>query len=185
MPAIVLPSGKGFFHHLRENPGPGGGRETLRPHRGQPGPNPGGGGDRPRPGHPPGGPHGWYEDLDSVASPIIEVLRPIPPSPDSLAILWFGIDWVQGFHSSPSGFLSHPDQYLYRGEIRRSPADQGGPDPGAKDKDILWEVVVPASVPLIVAGSGSGRAGDDVPGGGRTGGGLHGPGYLIMLGGTI
>jgi NitT/TauT family transport system permease protein len=129
---------------------------------------------------------GWYEDLDSVASPIIEVLRPIPPIAwIPLAILWFGIGLGSKVFIIAIGVFFPTLINTYIGVKFVDPLlIKAGQTLGAKDKDILWEVVVPASVPLIVAGV-------------RIGVGLGmmclvaaelvaastGLGYLIMLGG--
>jgi len=129
---------------------------------------------------------GWYEDLDSMASPIIEVLRPIPPIAwIPLAILWFGIGLGSKVFIIAIGVFFPTLINTYIGVKFVDPLlIKAGQTLGAKDKDILWEVVVPASVPLIVAGV-------------RIGVGLGmmclvaaelvaastGLGYLIMLGG--
>jgi len=129
---------------------------------------------------------GWYEDLDSMASPIIEVLRPIPPIAwIPLAILWFGIGLGSKVFIIAIGVFFPTLINTYIGVKFVDPLlIKAAQTLGAKDKDILWEVVVPASVPLIVAGV-------------RIGVGLGmmclvaaelvaastGLGYLIMLGG--
>ena len=129
---------------------------------------------------------GWYEDLDSVASPIIEVLRPIPPIAwIPLAILWFGIGLGSKVFIIAIGVFFPTLINTYIGVKFVDPVlIKAAQTLGAKDKDILWEVVVPASFPLIVAGV-------------RIGVGLGmmclvaaelvaastGLGYLIMLGG--
>lgn len=129
---------------------------------------------------------GWYEDLDSLASPIIEVLRPIPPIAwIPLAILWFGIGLGSKVFIIAIGVFFPTLINTYIGVKFVDPLlIKAAQTLGAKDKDILWEVVVPASVPLIVAGV-------------RIGVGLGmmclvaaelvaastGLGYLIMLGG--
>jgi len=129
---------------------------------------------------------GWYEDLDSLASPIMEVLRPIPPIAwIPLAILWFGIGLGSKVFIIAIGVFFPTLINTYIGVKFVDPLlIKAAQTLGAKDKDILWEVVVPASVPLIVAGV-------------RIGVGLGmmclvaaelvaastGLGYLIMLGG--
>ncbi len=129
---------------------------------------------------------GWYEDLDSLASPIIEVLRPIPPIAwIPLAILWFGIGLGSKVFIIAIGVFFPTLINTYIGVKFVDPLlIRAAQTLGAKDKAILWEVVVPASVPLIVAGV-------------RIGVGLGmmclvaaelvaastGLGYLIMLGG--
>jgi NitT/TauT family transport system permease protein len=129
---------------------------------------------------------GWYEDLDCLASPIIEVLRPIPPIAwIPLAILWFGIGLGSKVFIIAIGVFFPTLINTYIGVKFVDPLlIKAAQTLGAKDKDILWEVVVPASVPLIVAGV-------------RIGVGLGmmclvaaelvaastGLGYLIMLGG--
>jgi NitT/TauT family transport system permease protein len=129
---------------------------------------------------------GWYEDLDALASPIIEVLRPIPPIAwIPLAILWFGIGLGSKVFIIAIGVFFPTLINTYIGVKFVDPLlIKAAQTLGARDKHILWEVVVPASVPLIVAGV-------------RIGVGLgmmclvaaelvaasSGLGYLIMLGG--
>ena len=129
---------------------------------------------------------GWYEDLDALASPIVEVLRPIPPIAwIPLAILWFGIGLGSKVFIIAIGVFFPTLINTYLGVKFVDPLlIRAARTLGARDKDILWEVVVPASVPLIVAGV-------------RIGVGLgmmclvaaelvaasSGLGYLIMLGG--
>jgi NitT/TauT family transport system permease protein len=129
---------------------------------------------------------GWYEDLDSVASPLIEVLRPIPPIAwIPLAILWFGIGLGSKVFIIAIGAFFPALINTYIGVKFVDPLlIKAAKTLGARDRDILWEVVLPASVPLIVAGV---RIGVGV--------GLmclvaaelvaasSGLGYLIMLGG--
>jgi len=129
---------------------------------------------------------GWYEDLDALASPIIEVLRPIPPIAwIPLAILWFGIGLGSKVFIIAIGVFFPTLINTYIGVKFVDPLlIRAAQTLGAGDRNILWEVVVPASVPLIVAGV-------------RIGVGLgmmclvaaelvaasSGLGYLIMLGG--
>jgi NitT/TauT family transport system permease protein len=128
---------------------------------------------------------GWYEDLDSLATPIIEVLRPIPPIAwIPLAILWFGIGLGSKVFIIAIGVFFPTLINTYIGVKFVDPVlIKAAQTLGAKDKDILWEVVVPASVPLIVAvriGVGLGMmclvAAELVAA-------STGLGYLIMLGG--
>jgi NitT/TauT family transport system permease protein len=97
---------------------------------------------------------GWYEDLDSLASPIIEVMRPIPPIAwIPLAILWFGIGLGSKVFIIAIGVFFPTLINTYIGVKFVDPLlIKAAQTLGARDKDILWEVVVPASVPLIVAG---------------------------------
>jgi NitT/TauT family transport system permease protein len=129
---------------------------------------------------------GWYEDLDALSAPIIEVLRPIPPIAwIPLAILWFGIGLGSKVFIIAIGVFFPTLINTYLGVKFVDPLlIKAAQTLGAKDRDILWEVIVPASVPLIVAGV-------------RIGVGLgmmclvaaelvaasSGLGYLIMLGG--
>jgi NitT/TauT family transport system permease protein len=129
---------------------------------------------------------GWYEDLDSLTSPVIELLRPIPPIAwIPLAILWFGIGLGSKVFIIAIGVFFPTLINTYIGAKFVDPLlIRAAQTLGAKDKNILWEVVVPASIPLIVAGV-------------RIGVGLGmmclvaaelvaastGLGYLIMLGG--
>jgi NitT/TauT family transport system permease protein len=129
---------------------------------------------------------GWYEDLNSLASPVIEVLRPIPPIAwIPLAILWFGIGLGSKVFIIAIGVFFPTLINTYIGVKFVDPLlIKAAQTLGAKDKNILWEIVLPASIPLIVAGV-------------RIGVGLGmmclvaaelvaastGLGYLIMLGG--
>jgi NitT/TauT family transport system permease protein len=129
---------------------------------------------------------GWYEDLDAFSAPIIEVLRPIPPIAwIPLAILWFGIGLGSKVFIIAIGVFFPTLINTYLGVKFVDPVlIKAAQTLGAKDRNILWEVIVPASVPLIVAGV-------------RIGVGLgmmclvaaelvaasSGLGYLIMLGG--
>jgi NitT/TauT family transport system permease protein len=97
---------------------------------------------------------GWYEDLDSLASSIIEILRPIPPIAwIPLAILWFGIGLGSKVFIIAIGAFFPALINTYIGvKFVDVLLIKAAKTLGAKDKDILWEVVLPASVPLIVAG---------------------------------
>jgi NitT/TauT family transport system permease protein len=129
---------------------------------------------------------GWYEDLDAVLTPIFEILRPIPPIAwIPLAILWFGIGLGSKVFIIAIGVFFPCLVNTYLGVKFVDPLlIKAAQTLGARDKNILWEVIVPASIPLIVAGV-------------RIGVGLgmmclvaaelvaasSGLGYLIMLGG--
>jgi NitT/TauT family transport system permease protein len=129
---------------------------------------------------------GWFEDLDAAVTPIFEILRPIPPIAwIPLAILWFGIGLASKVFIIAIGVFFPTLINTYLGVKFTDPLlIKAAQTLGAKDKNILWEVIVPASVPLIVAGV-------------RIGVGLgmmclvaaelvaasSGLGYLIMLGG--
>ncbi len=129
---------------------------------------------------------GWFEDLDAAVNPIFEILRPIPPIAwIPLAILWFGIGLGSKVFIIAIGVFFPTLVNTYMGVKFTDPLlIRAAQTLGAKDRDILWEVIVPASVPLIVAGV-------------RIGVGLgmmclvaaelvaasSGLGYLIMLGG--
>jgi NitT/TauT family transport system permease protein len=129
---------------------------------------------------------GWFEDLDALVTPIFEILRPIPPIAwIPLAILWFGIGLSSKVFIIAIGvfFPTLVNTYLVV-KFTDPLLIKAAQTLGAKNKDILREVIVPASVPLIVAGV-------------RIGVGLgmmclvaaelvaasSGLGYLIMLGG--
>jgi ABC-type nitrate/sulfonate/bicarbonate transport system permease component len=97
---------------------------------------------------------GWYEDLDSVAAPIVEILRPIPPIAwIPLAILWFGIGLGSKVFIIAIGAFFPALINTYIGvKLVDVLLIKAAKTLGAKDKDILWQVVLPASIPLIVAG---------------------------------
>jgi NitT/TauT family transport system permease protein len=129
---------------------------------------------------------GWFEDLDAVVTPLFEILRPIPPIAwIPLAILWLGIGLASKVFIIAVGVFFPTLINTYLGVKFTDPLlIKAAQTLGAKDQNILWEVIVPASVPLIVAGV-------------RIGFGLgmmclvaaemvaasSGLGYLIMLGG--
>jgi len=97
---------------------------------------------------------GWYEDLDSVAAPLVEILRPIPPIAwIPLAILWFGIGLGSKVFFIAMGAFFPALINTYIGvKFVDVLLIKAAKTLGAKDRDILWEVVLPASIPLIVAG---------------------------------
>jgi NitT/TauT family transport system permease protein len=97
---------------------------------------------------------GWYEDLDSVAAPLVEILRPIPPIAwIPLAILWFGIGLGSKVFIIAIGAFFPALINTYIGvKFVDVLLIKAAKTLGAKDRDILWEVVLPASIPLIVAG---------------------------------
>jgi len=129
---------------------------------------------------------GWFKGLDAAAAPIFEILRPIPPIAwIPLAILWLGIGLASKVFIIAIGVFFPTLINTYLGVKFTDPLlIKAAQTLGAKDKNILWEVILPASVPLIVAGV-------------RIGVGLgmmclvaaelvaasSGLGYLIMLGG--
>ncbi len=97
---------------------------------------------------------GWYEDLDSVTAPIVEILRPIPPIAwIPLAILWFGIGLGSKVFIIAIGAFFPALINTYIGvKFVDVLLIKAAKTLGAKDRDILREVVLPASIPLIVAG---------------------------------
>jgi ABC-type nitrate/sulfonate/bicarbonate transport system permease component len=97
---------------------------------------------------------GWYEDLDSAAAPLVEILRPIPPIAwIPLAILWFGIGLGSKVFIIAIGAFFPALINTYIGvKFVDVLLIKAAKTLGAKDKDILWQVVLPASIPLIVAG---------------------------------
>ncbi len=98
---------------------------------------------------------GWYEAVDLIIYPIFQLIRPIPPLAwIPLAIVWFGIGvaskifviWLSAFVPSLINAyigIKMTDRTLI--EAARVY--------GAKDKDLLWHVAIPSSLPLILTGT--------------------------------
>jgi len=97
---------------------------------------------------------GWLKVVESLADPILEILRPIPPIAwIPIAMLWFGL----GF--KPAVFLIFIGAFFpillntiagVRGTSRL--LVECVRTLGASDRDILVKVVTPSSIPSIVAG---------------------------------
>jgi len=97
---------------------------------------------------------GWLKVVESLADPILEILRPIPPIAwIPIAMLWFGL----GF--KPAVFLIFIGAFFpillnTIAGVRGTPRllVEGVRTLGASDRDILVKVVTPSSIPSIVAG---------------------------------
>jgi len=97
---------------------------------------------------------GWSKVVESLAEPILEIIRPIPPIAwIPIAMLWFGL----GF--KPAVFLIFIGAFFPI--LINTVAGVRGTSKvlveavrtlGASDRDILVKVVTPSSIPSIVAG---------------------------------
>ncbi len=129
---------------------------------------------------------GWFEDLDAAVTPIFEILRPIPPIAwIPLAILWFGIGLASKVFIIAIGVFFPTLINTYLGVKFTDPLlIKAAQTLGAKDKNILWEVIVPASAAFDRRWrSHRSWIGHDVPGGRRTGGRFFGIGLFDHAGG--
>ncbi len=97
---------------------------------------------------------GWFRTFDAVANPIFQMMRPIPPLAwIPLAIVWFGIGieakmfviWLAAF--VPSVINSYTGIKLVDPVLI-----QAARTFGANKYQILREVAVPSSLPVILAG---------------------------------
>ena len=97
---------------------------------------------------------GWSRFVEKTIEPTIQMLRPIPPvSWIPLAIIWFGIaDKPAIFLVFLGAFFPvlmntiHGVKTIDRNLIR------AGAMMGATEKQLLWNIVVPAALPSIFAG---------------------------------
>ena len=96
----------------------------------------------------------WYNPMNILFSPLISVLRPIPPPAwIPLAILWFGIDMSgKVFVIIVSAIVPCIlNSYL---AISEQPKDMiaAAKTMGANNKSLLFEVMIPAGLPTILTG---------------------------------
>lgn len=98
---------------------------------------------------------GWFRIIDSLANPIIEVLRPIPPLAwIPFAIVWFGLtDLAAGFIvfagaffpvliNTYTGFRNVPKIFVEAGKVLGC----------TTDLSLIRHIAIPSSVPQIASG---------------------------------
>lgn len=90
----------------------------------------------------------------AIFQPLFELLRPIPTIAwIPLAILWFGAGEMTKYFIIFYGAFTTITLNTYAGVMEVSPVLLGAAKMlGAKEKQMLWKVVLPSSVPNIVAG---------------------------------
>lgn len=96
----------------------------------------------------------WWRPMDIAFSPLLAVLRPVPPPAwIPLAILWFGID-LSGkvFVVFMSAFV--PCLLSSHAAVRETPREllDAARSLGAGQRVLLAEVAIPAGLPMILTG---------------------------------
>ncbi len=97
---------------------------------------------------------GWFWVVDAVFDPLVEMIRPVPPlAYIPLVILWFGIDetpkiivitlgcFLTCIINVITGVKNVPLVYI---EAARTM--------GAKDRNLFFDVAIPAAIPYILTG---------------------------------
>ncbi len=97
---------------------------------------------------------GWNRRFDAFFGPIFEILRPIPPIAwIPLVILWFGIGETPKIVIVFIGSFVPVVLNTYSGIKMIDPLlISAGRVLGASDRQLLWDVAMPASLPAILAG---------------------------------
>lgn len=97
---------------------------------------------------------GWSRRFDAFFGPIFEILRPIPPIAwIPLVILWFGIGETPKVIIVFIGSFVPVVLNTYSGIKMIDPLlISAGRVLGANDRQLLWEIAMPASLPAILAG---------------------------------
>jgi ABC-type nitrate/sulfonate/bicarbonate transport system permease component len=97
---------------------------------------------------------GWNEKVNSVVSPFFEVLRFIPPIAwISFAILWFGLGLAaQAYIIGIGVFVPTLENSRQTIRLIDPVYIQAARTFGAKGWSILWKVVIPAGLPILIAG---------------------------------
>jgi taurine transport system permease protein len=97
----------------------------------------------------------WFPTLDKLIYPLFQLLRPIPPIAwIPLSIVWFGIEapariFVVLMAAFPPCVLN-----AYEGVRSIDPLlVNAARTLGAKDRSILFDVIVPTSIPLLITGT--------------------------------
>jgi taurine transport system permease protein len=96
----------------------------------------------------------WVPLLDRLFAPLIAVMRPVPPPAwIPLAILWFGIDLSAKVFIVFVAAVVPCVLNSYQA-VKNTPIEllNAGRSLGAKNGRLLWEVVLPASLPVILGG---------------------------------
>jgi len=98
---------------------------------------------------------GWFKRIEAIVDPLFQMLRPIPPLAwIPLSLLWFGIGikskifviWLAAF--VPCVINSYTAIRLTDPLLVKAALGLGV----KKQRDLLWEVAVPSSLPVILAG---------------------------------
>jgi len=97
---------------------------------------------------------GWSENVNSIVAPLFEVIRFIPPVAwISFAIIWFGMGlaaqtyiigvgvFVPALENSRQAIKMIDPIYIKVARVF-----------GASDKTIFWKILLPAGLPLLIAG---------------------------------
>nr|WP_213395344.1 ABC transporter permease [Yoonia sp.] len=96
----------------------------------------------------------WYEPMNRILSPVIAVIRPIPPPAwIPLAILWFGIGMGGKVFVIIIAAIV-PCILNTFSAVRETPEDllNAARTMGASDRTLLFEVALPSGLPTILAG---------------------------------
>lgn len=103
---------------------------------------------------------GWYRPIERIADPTIQVLRPIPKTAFlPFAILLFGLGNPPALFLTIYGvFLTVYVQVVVGVKLVSRDLKRAALMLGAKDRDVLFRVVVPAALPSILAGMRVGAA---------------------------
>jgi len=98
---------------------------------------------------------GWFKRIEAVVDPLFQLLRPIPPLAwIPLSLLWFGIGikskifviWLSAF--VPCVINSYTAIRLTDPLLVKAALGLGV----KKQRDLLWEVAIPSSLPVILGG---------------------------------
>ena len=97
---------------------------------------------------------GWSKKFYQYIGPIFELLRPIPPIAwIPLIIIWFGIGEVSKMAIVFIGAFVPVAVNTFSGILQIDPIyEKVGKILGANKKEMLFEIVIPASFPQILAG---------------------------------
>jgi ABC-type nitrate/sulfonate/bicarbonate transport system permease component len=98
---------------------------------------------------------GWFKRIEAIVDPLFQMLRPIPPLAwIPLSLLWFGIGlkskifviWLAAF--VPCVINSYTAIRLTDPLLVKAALGLGV----KKQRDLLWEVAIPSSLPVILGG---------------------------------
>ena len=98
---------------------------------------------------------GWFKRIEAIVDPLFQMLRPIPPLAwIPLSLLWFGIGikskifviWLAAF--VPCVINSYTAIRLTDPLLVKAALGLGV----KKQRDLLWEVAIPCSLPVILGG---------------------------------
>ncbi|MHC4924857.1 MAG: ABC transporter permease, partial [Planctomycetota bacterium] len=97
---------------------------------------------------------GLFPRLRAAALPLISFLRPLPSIAwVPLAVIWLGVDETQKLFIIFMGCFSAAVIYTLEATIKVDPnIIRAARNLGAKDRDLLWRVLLPAALPNIVSG---------------------------------